>query len=173
MAKSTILSALLTALGSFSLLASAQIYNTSDPFILQLSSDNATITDQVLAACHAGAAIEELCLAGTDTTPDTSTTFYLNVSASAIVGEDQYETGLLVWTLHGSGFNLSEALSFSPPLDSNVVSPELLPSDSGTSVGFDDDEKLFILSSYYDESTFVDGQFPTQITPVPLYHVSS
>lgn len=172
MAKFTI-PALLAALGSFSLQASAQDYNTSAPFVLQLSSDNDTISGQVLGACHSGAAIEQLCLAGNDTTPASYNTFYLNVSANANVPEGQYETGMLVWILQGSGFNLSEPLTFTArTLDTNVVSPQFQPVNQGSLLGFDDEDKLFMYSGNYDDTTFVPYESPMPITPKPLYRVS-
>lgn len=173
MAKFTTSTLLLALLGSFALPSSAQTYNTSAPFTLQLESDNATLAGQSLGACHSGAAIEELCLAGVVTDPDYSYTFYFNVSASEVVAAGQYETGIIFWILHGSGFNLSEPLTFgTPPLDTNVVPPLFEPSDEGASLAFDDDDKLFIYSEYYDDTTFVPGDYPTQITPIPLYRVS-
>lgn len=165
--------ALLAALGSFSLLASAQTYNTSAPFILQLSSDNANISGQVIGACHSGAAFEVPCLAGNDTTPTSFTTFNFNVSANAVVEDGQFYNGYLVWNLQGGNFNLSEPLTFgATPLDTNVVAPQFSPDYPTSQVAFDDDDKLFIYSSYYDDTKFQPGVFPTIINPVPLYQVS-
>lgn len=165
--------ALLAALGSFSLHASAQQFNTSPPFILQISSDDEDISGQVLNACHSGAAIENLCLAGNDTTPTHWTTFNLNVSTAAYVPPGRYETGALVWVLQGRGDDLSEALTFSgPALDSNVVAPQFFPGRVAATLGFDDDDKLFMYSSSYDETAFVPAQSPIAVTPQPLYRVS-
>lgn len=175
MAKFTV-PALLAAMGSFFLQASAQEFNTSDPFILLLSSDDATVSGQTLGACHSGAAIEQLCLAGNDTTPSTYNTFTFNVSTSASVPEDQEPTGILVWELHGGNFNVSSGLTFNGlmTLDSNVVAPQIQPGGGSVpaSVAFDEDDKLFLYSSYVDDSTFVPGEFPVPATQRPLYHVS-
>ncbi|KAJ0109306.1 hypothetical protein N8I77_007958 [Diaporthe amygdali] len=153
---------ILSALLAFTLSAvSAQDFNTSAPFTLKLESDNDDINGQYLGACHAGAAIEQLCLDGTDGTPVNYNTFTLNVTSSG--------TGPLVWILQGSGFNLSSGLSFSQTLYSNLAVPWFTPSVSYDYVGFDADNKLFIYSGSYDESTFVAGQYPNATAQKPLY----
>lgn len=163
----SMLSALL-ALSALSV-ASAQDYNTSAPFTLKLESDNEDINGQFLGACHAGAAIEQLCLSGTDGTPVNYNTFTLNyTSASADLA-----TGPLVWILRGADFELSSGLSFSQNLHSNVAVPSFTPSPSYDYVGFDADNKLFINSGPYDESTFVPGEYPTGQPTVPQYQVSA
>lgn len=146
----------------------AQEFNTSAPFTLKLESDNADINGQYLGACHAGAAIEQLCLDGTDGTPVNYNTFTLNVTS----GSTDFETGPLVWILQGSGFNLSSGLSFTQNLHSNVAVPEFMPSVSYDYVGFDADNKLFIYSGAYDETTFVAGEYPVAAPLTPLYQVS-
>ena len=151
-------------------LVSAQEYNTSAPFALKLESSNANISGTYLSSCHAGAAIEELCLAGTTVPANDYGTYMLNVSTSS--GADENE-GILVWNLPTNSINVSSGLIFSPSLYSTVVTPLFEPSYSSNTVAFDEDDKLFIYSGYYDESTFVAGVYPTQVTPVPLYHVSS
>lgn len=161
-----------TALALTATLASAQEYNTSKPFTLKLTSSNSTINGQFLDACHAGAAIEELCLAGTNGTANAYNTFALNTTDNSGYSGEEYETGVLVWTLEGANFNESEGLVFNPSLSSNVVAPEFEPSYSNDYVGFDDDDNMFIYSSYYDESEFTAGVYPTEVTPEPLYHVS-
>lgn len=153
-------------------LAAAQTYNTSAPFTLSLTgADNATINGQFLEAAHAGAAIEVLALAGTDGTPTDYNTYNLNVTAD--YSGEALATGNLVWTLHGADADESEALLFIPTVTSNVLVPEFQPGSSYQYVGFDDEDKLFLYSGYYDESTFVAGTYPTQVAPVPLYHVSA
>lgn len=149
-------------------LASAQEFNTSAPFTLKLESDNEDINGQFLGACHAGAAIEQLCLSGTDGTPVNYNTFTLNVTS----GSTDFETGPLVWILRGADFNLSSGLSFSQNLHSNVAVPTFTPSVSYDYVGFDADNKLFIYSAPYDESTFVAGEYPVGAPSQPEYQVS-
>ncbi|KAJ4416408.1 hypothetical protein N0V82_006750 [Gnomoniopsis sp. IMI 355080] len=160
-----------TLLAAVASLASAQEYDTSEPFTLKLiSKANSTINGQFLASCHAGAAIEELCLAGTDGTPDDSNTYNLNITTSADSSDQEFDTGILTWLLQGSGFNVSEGLVFSPSLTSNVVAPEFEPAESyAFQVGFDCEDRLFIYSSIYDEACFTAGEVPTAVTPVPLY----
>lgn len=151
-------------------LASAQDYNTSAPFTLKITSTtNSTINGQFLEACHAGAAIEQLCLAGTDGTPSDYNTYNLNTTATDI-SDEEFETGILTWELQGADFNVSEGLVFAPGLTSNVVAPEFEPAESyDFLVGFDCEDKLFIYSSYYDETTFTPDTVPTSVTPEPLY----
>lgn len=162
-----------TAIALAASLASAQDFNTSAPFTLTLSSDDADIDGQLLGACHAGAAIEELCLSGTNDTATSYNTFTHNTTdTSGGASGESYPVGPLVWILPGSSFSESEGLAFNPLLESNVVAPEFFPGPSSDYVGFDDDDQLFLYSLYYDESTFEPGVFPTQITPVPLYQVS-
>ncbi|KAG6365117.1 hypothetical protein INS49_006724 [Diaporthe citri] len=158
----SILSALLALTLS---VVSAQEYNTSAPFTLKLESDNEDLNGQFLGACHAGAAIEQLCLSGTDGTPVNYNTFTLNVTS----GSTDFETGPLVWILRGADFNLSSGLSFSQNLHSNVAVPTFTPSPSYDYVGFDADNKLFIYSGPYDESTFVAGEYPVGAPSVPQY----
>lgn len=153
---------------ALAVVASAQDYNTSAPFTLQLSSDNDTIDGQYLAAYHAGAAIEELALDGKDGTPTLSNTFALNTTTYSTDADE----GILTWVLHGSGFNVSSGLLFDAPLTSNVVAPQFQPGPSTWTLGFDEDENLYIPSAAYDESDFVEGVYPTQVTPEPLYQVS-
>lgn len=162
-----------TALALMASLAAAQDFNTSAPFTLVLSSDNDTISGQLLGACHAGAAIEELCLSGTDTTASSYNTFTHNTTDNNVGSDEAYETGPLVWILQGSGFNVSSGLTFNPSLSSNVVAPEFVPGPSNYYVGFDADDKLFVYSPYYDETNFTSDDYPTQVTPVPTYQVSS
>lgn len=150
-------------------LVSAQDFNTSDPFVLKVTGSTANVTGQYLGACHAGAAIEQLCLSGTDVLTDNYGTFTLNVSTRA--GGD-YETGPLVWELPLGSINVSEGLQLSQTLYSNLAIPLFEPSTSYDYVGFDEDDKLFIYSGIYDESTFVPGVYPTAVAQVPLYHVS-
>jgi hypothetical protein len=157
---------ILSALLALTLSAvSAQEYNTSAPFTLKLESDNEDINGQYLGACHAGAAIEQLCLSGTDGTPVNYNTFTLNVTSSST----DFEIGPLVWILQGSNFNLSSGLSFTKNLHSNVAVPTFTPSYSYDYVGFDADNKLFIYSAPYDESAFVAGEYPTGQPTTPEY----
>ncbi|CAN8097076.1 unnamed protein product [Discula destructiva] len=150
-------------------LASAQAYNTSATFTLQVTTTaNNTINGQYLAAYHAGAAIEVLALDGKDGAPADYNFFNLNTSSSG-QGDEVFETGILVYLLQGSGFNVSEGLVFTPSLTSNVVTPQFYPSQSSDSVGFDDEDKLFIHSSYYNERNFTAGAYPTEVARVPLY----
>lgn len=165
-------SAAALALALVAPLATAQDYNTSAPFTLRVSSDNDTLEGQYLTSCHAGAAIEALCLGGTKATATSSNTYFLNTTTSSGTDADADE-GILVWVLHGSDFNVSSGLGFTPPLTSNVVAPEFEPGPSYNTVGFDEDENLYMPSANYDDADFVPGVTPQPVTPEPLYHVST
>ncbi|KAH5047246.1 hypothetical protein HBI75_004900 [Parastagonospora nodorum] len=110
--------------------AQDQYYNVSSPnFRLIIKSDNATLNDTALGACHQGAAIEGLCLTGEKVSDPASlyTTFYHNVSASTNVSD--FDTvGLLGYNLWSGGNIIAPSamqLSISPT--SNVANAIFLP----------------------------------------------
>lgn len=165
---------LLSALVSLTVsLVSAQEYNTSSPFVLKLSSNNANVSGNYLSSCHSGAAIEQLCLSGTSVPANDYGTYALNVSASASDTDEAYTTGSLVWSLQTGSLNISSGLSIISVPYSNVDFLVFEPSDGNYHFGFDEDDNLFVYSSSYDESQFTPGVLPTAVTPAPLYHVSS
>lgn len=139
---------------------------TSEPFTLRLTSADAEYDGQFLDACHSGAAIEQLCVAGTDGTPTEYNTFALNTTTASST------TGALVWVLETGDFNVSSGLSFSESLTSNVVNLAFSPAAGDSVVGFDEDDKMFLYSAYYDEADFVAGVYPDESNSVPLYNVS-
>ncbi|PSR90404.1 hypothetical protein BD289DRAFT_481747 [Coniella lustricola] len=172
MKHSTIQSTSLVALlSSLTGLATAQDYTSSEPFTLQLSSSYSDVDGSFLGACHAGAAIEELCVTGTDGTPAEYNTFALNTSSADASDSDLiYDTGILVWTLPASNINVSEGLIFPANLATNVVAPLFEPGSNGADVvGFDDDNLLFIYSNYVDDKNFTAGVYPAPVEPYPLY----
>jgi hypothetical protein len=126
---------------------SAQYYaNQSAPFALVVKSHNSTLNGSALYPCHEGAAIEGLCLGGKfgDGSSLSSYTYNLNYSSQAQPDPVIGITGLLTWELHGANFNLSSPMQFSYNPGSNVAVPLFEPSESGTFVGFDTDNKMFI-----------------------------
>ena len=100
--------------------------NQSVPFNLKVSSSNSSIDGRYLFTCHAGAALNALCLTTTDVTtvnPSTST-FYLNYTR---YGEpvNYSDSGVLVNNLKmapGNSFPfVSEPMSLFYTAGSNVV----------------------------------------------------
>lgn len=158
MRAATIASALAFAASS----VNAQYYaNQTAPFYLVLSSQNTTLNGSTISACHEGAAIEGLCIGGPLTT--TSQTFTFNFSDAS--GQTPAPTGinltgLLTYELRGGNFNLSSPMQLSISPTSNVATPLFQPSDSGTFVAFDAEEKLTIVG-YQDDSK-----------PLPNYSVT-
>lgn len=71
----------------------------SKAFNLVIQSDNTTLNGQAFAACHTGAAIESLCLAG-----DEGSQFYFNTTNGSQSAIDGYTpAGVLVWNLPFGG----------------------------------------------------------------------
>jgi hypothetical protein len=157
MRASTIASALAFAASS----VNAQYYaNQSAPFYLVLSSQNETLNGSTLAACHEGAAIEGLCISGPLTSTSQAYTFnFSDTSGQTPAPTGVNLTGLLTYELQGSNFNVSSPMQLSYNPTSNVATPLLQPSETGTFVAFDDEEKLTIVS-YQDDTK-----------PLPNYQV--
>ncbi|ORX96509.1 hypothetical protein BCR34DRAFT_578634 [Clohesyomyces aquaticus] len=136
---------------------SAQIYNESAPFRLQLVSySNSTVNGSYLAACHSGAAIESLCLADAPSiskpNPISPSVFTFNSSDSQFVPNATLGvSGVLVWVLHGSSFNYSESMGFSVNPSSNVVLP-LFGIGQPQYVAFDE-HNLLNIQDYVDDTT--------------------
>jgi len=169
--KSHISSTLFASVATLVSLGHAQTEQTP-PFILSISaSDNGTLVAYGLLACHAGAAIEGLCLdSAKPTVGDASATYYQNYSSSS----PEPVTGPLVWNLPITGpdgpITVASPMSFNYNPGSNVAVPLFEPSDTYQYVGFDADNKMYVPGSY-DDSTFIPGTAPViSGTPAPLYN---
>lgn len=141
--------------------------NQSAPFTLRVVSPDpsSNITDLYLYACHAGAAIEGLCLGSNSSTPTASNTFYFNTTSCE--GCTPSNLGDLVWNLP---VQLPDADYLSEPLiialdnlGSNVHFPLFEPGYGSSQLGFTDAGKLFA-SVYGDDSKNVPGQRPESVT---------
>jgi hypothetical protein len=132
--------------------ATAQFTNQSAPFNLILLSHNKTLNGSALGACHEGAAIEGLCLAGNPTPGTTYEQFQFNTSVPASTYNATLgEPGYLTYLLRGGNFVESEAMSLTYNPASNVAVPEFTPGVyGGTLVAFDEDAKMNI-QSYVDD----------------------
>jgi hypothetical protein len=146
--------------------AQAQYTNQSAPFTLQVAnSANASLDGAYFFACHAGAAIEGICLSTTNVSA-ASTTFYFNTTdtdSTEGAGSDTSQ-GVLVWNLPlSSGIDgvdhVSQAASFPFPAGSNVVVPTF-GFGQGEVVQFTDGNNLTIRSWNHDQD-YVQGEFPT------------
>jgi hypothetical protein len=166
----TMRSAIITGLLALGItrVAAQDLTDQSAPFYLAVTSSNATLNGSALYPCHEGAAIEGLCLGGPlgDGSSLDSYTYNLNFSSQAQPDPVLGTTGVLTWVLHGGNFNLSSSMSLSYNPTSNVALPLFTPSGTGTSVGFDDQNKMFI-PQYYDDTQSV-GVFKT----APIYRWS-
>jgi len=127
----------------------AQYTNQSAPFYLVLHSHNSTYDGATLDACHEGAAIEGLCVAGKLT--NTSQTYTFNTSANATPDPVLGLPGTVNFELRGGNFNLSSPLEITPLTTSNVAVPEFTPGDGTTNLGFDNEGKLFVFG-YIDDT---------------------
>jgi hypothetical protein len=90
----------ITALASLLLLGAASAQDIqSKPFNLVIQADKKPINGQKLAACHTGAAIESLCLAG-----GSGSEFYLNTTEGSQGPIPGYKpSGALIWNLPYNG----------------------------------------------------------------------
>jgi len=161
--KSTIIAgALVTLLSSTAVQAQTEI-RKSEPFFLKVvSATNATLNGRYLTACHAGAALETLCVDKTDipTTNPAYGTFYLNTTVWAGV---EQEAGTLVWDLRlADGMVVPSAMDLRYSPGTNVAQTWVTPSVSTTSVGFNGTSMY--VSAYPDDSTFVDGVYPEPLS---------
>jgi hypothetical protein len=115
-----------------------------------------------LGACHAGAAIESLCLTSEkrNDTASTYTTFYHNVSASD--EPNAIDTaGVLAYVLRaGGGLEVPSSMQLSNQLTSNVAIPVISPGwDDYTAVYFDECGSLYI-PAYQDDTVSPPESFP-------------
>lgn len=171
----------LTTTSSFLALAAAStasaqnapIYlNQSAPFGLKIgNSANASLNGLYLYACHAGAAEEGLCIGGTPTPSDISSTFYYNTTDSDL-GSPNEGQGQLVWNLpiqlNGQD-HVPQGASLNPFfLGTNVVVPYFGFSDP-TLFHFTEDGKLTI-QDYYNDANFVAGEYPSSDQTPTVYN---
>jgi hypothetical protein len=126
-------------------LASAQSYNQSKPFNLVLSSQDKTLNNQKLTACHTGAAIESLCL--TSGASGESQTFYYNYTT-----ETTPTSGILIWNLNVTTFIESEAMAFNYDPSTNVALPLFSPGDETTQQVVFDSKNSLLVPIYLDDT---------------------
>ncbi|KAJ5087933.1 hypothetical protein N7456_011549 [Penicillium angulare] len=140
-------SSLLLLLGA----ASAQEVQ-SKPFHLVISqAAKKSFNGEKLAACHSGAAIESLCLAG-----DSGSQFYLNYTKGeqAPVKGNGFP-GALVWNLPLGGGDPpveSEPMSFYSDPSTNLAMPMFQPSYDQQDIFFDVKTQLMGIYSYLDDT---------------------
>ncbi|KAK0722806.1 hypothetical protein B0T26DRAFT_235088 [Lasiosphaeria miniovina] len=166
--KFTQIAGVLAALtSSTGVLAQQQTNNQTGPFLLKLTSANETLNGNYLGACHAGAAIEALCLIGKNisTINRSAATFFWNYT---IYDGQPSESGSLVWTLQLSGgiMNVSEPLSVTYNPGTNVAVPMLTPGGVAQQVGFNG--STLYVPGYPDDSNFKYGEYPTNLSTTQL-----
>ncbi|XXH05196.1 hypothetical protein Hte_011621 [Hypoxylon texense] len=150
-------------LGLAATAVSAQDTQTG-PYYLHITGKEGSSIDGYASACHAGAAIEGLCLGPTELPVGSySYQYYFNTSGSNTAGEAP--VGTVSWKLpytdeNGNPATVEQVLGLQYQINSNVAAPMF---GWGSSVynlfGFDADKKLFGYS-YYDDSTFTPGTNP-------------
>ncbi|ORY77424.1 hypothetical protein BCR37DRAFT_155665 [Protomyces lactucae-debilis] len=152
---SLLLGVLLACTGiSAALVSSAPTTSSSQPFALVLSSANQTLDSSLLYAAHSGAGIENLNVGSKNRTLTTSNTFVFNTTDDGYTDPTLGKSGLVAWTLYGSGFNVSQplAFSYSPTSDTAILK-------FGLSQGS---------QFYFKNDTLVIGQFGSNGTTTPL-----
>ncbi|EGO58266.1 hypothetical protein NEUTE1DRAFT_63973 [Neurospora tetrasperma FGSC 2508] len=167
--KSFTLSGVLAALTATAAVQ-AQTYSQDGPFNLKLKSDDSSLDGKYLYACHAGAAIESLCLGSTESPAGSSSaSFYYNYTVNDNVPSN---SGLLIWNLQANGqdgvITVSSPLSFNYDPGSNVATTLFMPSTSPSlNVAFDNEDQLFV-PTYTDDSKYVPGQYPQNTGAIAL-----
>lgn len=148
---------------------SAQIYEVqSAPFHLVLESENKTINGQYLAACHTGAAIESLCLAGIPSPSKpgeiNAPTFNFNTSESYLpTVEGNSPPGLITYQLRGSNFNISQPMNMQVWRATNVALLLFQPGTTGLEVNFDCEDRMNV------EFGVDDSVDPIETSPKAYY----
>jgi len=149
-------SILASVLAFTSSLVSAQFNITSKPFALVINSKNKTLDGTALFSCHEGAAIEALCIGKKLGTND----YQYNFNTSFYDTSNKPKTGYIAWVLKGGNFQLSQPLSISPTIFTNVAVPLFTPAEYGTLVQFDKKNKLNIPGYIDDTVSPVDLNAP-------------
>ncbi|KAK4087937.1 hypothetical protein PCL_06652 [Purpureocillium lilacinum] len=122
----------------------------SKPFNLVLQSSDKSLNGQQLAACHSGAAIESLCLAGSS-----GAKFFLNTTQGSTSPLKQYDpAGVLIWNLPigGDGGVESEPMSFYTDPSTNVALPLFEPGYGRQYVAAESKTGRLAVLSYLDDS---------------------
>ncbi|KAL8303571.1 hypothetical protein RB600_007160 [Gaeumannomyces tritici] len=122
-----------------------KVFTKSEPFNIVVSeSSNSTVVGWILGACHAGAGIEGLCVSNDSPSPP-STTFTHNTT-----GDSEPIAGPLIWELptklNGMPTTLPSSMSLSYVAWSDVAIPMFKPGYSDTPIGFDEDDKMFLVA---------------------------
>ncbi|KAH8652211.1 hypothetical protein BX600DRAFT_516274 [Xylariales sp. PMI_506] len=146
---------------SVGLVAAQEFLVQTGPFNLVLSSTvNKTLNGQILGACHAGAAVESLCLYTAVDDPSFYE-FYFNTTAPPEQGETTL--GLLTWNEVGNNFVYNEPLALITNPASNLAFPLIWPDESvQQTIAFTETDALGVLVSVDDTAkppnVYPDGQ---------------
>ncbi|KAI0179795.1 hypothetical protein GGR52DRAFT_213411 [Hypoxylon sp. FL1284] len=140
--------ALATAFG----LTLAQNASEPAPFNLILQSEDSTLDGLQLGACHAGAAVEALCVHANLTDP-MFLTFFFNESAPQSDDPAFLPSGLLTWTFTGGTpvFTQNTAVTFMINPASNLAFPLVWPAtDVAQQFSFADGDLLAVQANIDD-----------------------
>ncbi|KAM7193288.1 hypothetical protein V8F20_008483 [Naviculisporaceae sp. PSN 640] len=151
--------------GIFAALATAQYFPDapiqSDPFYLQVQSNDSALNGRFISPYHTGAALQTLALGST--TKSGRDVYFLNQT------EYQRDTGYLTWNLQtGNNGVVDRNFSFALELEFWNTGSNVAPTSIGVTlywqeVGFDNDK--LILPNQWDDSKFVEGERPNVTTP--------
>lgn len=122
-----------------------KVFTKSEPFNLIVSeSSNSTVVGWLLGACHAGAGIEGLCAYNDGPSPPSST-FSHNTT-----DDREPVSGPLIWELptklNGMPTTLPSSMSLSYTAWSDIAIPMFKPGYSNTPIGFDEEDKMFLVA---------------------------
>lgn len=151
------------AIGPLATTATAQFYNVSSkPFNLVLKSDNQTLDDAALYACHEGAAIEGLCL-GSKNLTDASVFTFNTSSFSEPTNSSIGDPGIISWNLQTTELLVPSSLTLQNNPTTNVGIPLLYTGDDEAQlVAFDEDDQLNIQGTLDDTVSPLNFSTPTK-----------
>ncbi|KAI0191250.1 hypothetical protein EV127DRAFT_71770 [Xylaria flabelliformis] len=146
--------------------------NQTAPFNLQIKGTNKSSKINGYAySCHTGAGISGLCYEVNQPGASTSSQYFFNYTGYNKVGNDQ--AGTLVWNLpytdsNGNPASESQAMGLYFDSTSNVAAPMFGFSQFTFLIGFNSEGELFGYN-YVDDSKFIAGKQPTDLTPKAYY----
>ncbi|KAK1637269.1 hypothetical protein BDP81DRAFT_427071 [Colletotrichum phormii] len=156
-------------------LASAQFTNQTKPFWLKFTPCTGGSGETYLSSCHSGAGQAGLCPETTEPVqeanrPTTHTNYFLNETQSDYKG---HLLGALTWNQPiGNGDPVSSGMMLNLQIVSNGAIPIFSPGNTALfTLGFDENEKLFIYSREDDSKAVAGSQAPIVDEAYYRWHV--
>ncbi|CAD6504467.1 BgTH12-06196 [Blumeria graminis f. sp. triticale] len=125
----------------------------SDPFNLFVSSVKEKIGNSLLTSCHEGAATDALCNSLTPLSNISRSLYRLNNTMAKNLDEKFRDLGILTEVLHGVNFKLTIPMNLVFTENSSDAIPLFMPLDTGTLIGFDANDNMFVPRKSGDEET--------------------